>query len=135
MKRSTITGVLICCILCGVSLFVFSYRFVNVEITPKWMGLMICVGISGITWSLLNLKISLPAKPILIIIMCSFLLVFVRKWVTLNFDPALLLYLSGLLFLFFIIQQTVTVGHPKYLYGTVIVFALALSVQGIETVI
>ena len=69
-KCSIITGVLIFCILCSVSLFVFSYRFVNVEITPKWLGLMICVGIAGLTGSMLGRTITLRTKPLISLICC-----------------------------------------------------------------
>ena len=38
-KGSAILAILICCLFCSVSLFVFSYQFVNVKITPKVAGL------------------------------------------------------------------------------------------------
>ena len=79
---------------------------------------------------MLNYKISLHVKS-LVVLTCCFLFVFARKWVTYDFDATLLVYLSGLLLLFLIIQQIVAVCQPQFLFGTVIVFALALSVQGI----
>ena len=88
MMRELTKNILICCIICSVTMFVSSYRFVNVEVTPKWLSLMICIGFIGIVWSVFSRKISLSAKSI----------------------------------------DTVFV---KYIYGTVIIFALALSVQGI----
>ena len=129
-KRSAIAGILIFCVLCGVTLFVYSYRFVNVEITPKWMGLMLCVGIAGLTWSIFSRNIALSAKP-LIFLACCFLFVFTRKWLAFEFDATLLMYLGGLLLLFLIILQIVKDCKPQYLLGTVIVFSLALSLQGI----
>ena len=47
-KHSAITGILICCILCGITLFVSSSRFVNAEVTPKWLGLMLAIGVMGL---------------------------------------------------------------------------------------
>ena len=129
-KISAIIGISICCILCSVTLFVFSYRFVNVEITPKWLGLMLCVGIAGIVWSMMISKMALHSKS-LVVLVCCFLFVFVRKWITFDFDAPLLIYFWGLLLLFLIIQQIDMACKPPYLSGTVIVFALALSVHGI----
>ena len=40
-KRKMTAGILMCCMLCILSLFVYSRRFVNVEVTPKWIGLML----------------------------------------------------------------------------------------------
>ena len=82
-KRTIIFGVLTCCILCSITLFVTSYRFIDAEITPKWLGLMLCIGIMGLVWSIQGNKISFTD------------------------------FLS------------------KYLFGTIIVFALVLSIQGI----
>ena len=93
-------------------------------------GLMICVAVAGIAGSLLNRKIPFPAKSTVVILACCFLLIFGRKWVTFDFDTSLLVFLSCLLLLFFIIQQTVALCPPQYLFGTIIVFAFTLSVQG-----
>lgn len=130
-KYSFIMGILTFCILCGITLFVYSFQFVNVEITPKWLLLMSSIGVLGIAWSLLNCNISFPEKPIVIILTCCFLLIFIRKWVTYDFDVTLLMYLAGLLFLFLLIHQVATTCKPQYLFGTVIVFTLALSIHGI----
>ena len=56
-KRSCFTGVLICSTLCGMVLFVFSQRFVNAEVTPKWVGLMMIIGMIGVLWSIFKLEI------------------------------------------------------------------------------
>jgi len=45
--------------LCSMTLFISSHRFVNKEITPKWLCLMFAVGILGVVWSMLGRKISL----------------------------------------------------------------------------
>ena len=127
-RRLAITGILLFCIICGVSLFVFSNSFVSAEITPKWLGMMISVGLAGITWSMLNGKISFYVKP-LVLFICCFLFIFVRKWITSDFNTPLLIYLCGLLLLCLIVKQIVNDCKHQYLLGTVIVFALALSVQ------
>ena len=84
-KSSKIVGVLNFCILCSITLFAFSQLFVNEKITPKWLGLMLSVGIAGIVWSMFNCKVFLPTKKIFIILSCFFLFIFVRNWITLDF--------------------------------------------------
>ena len=61
-KHTHTTSVVFGCILCSVTLFVSSYKFVNTEVTPKWLGLFLAVGLMGIAWSILYRKISLPDK-------------------------------------------------------------------------
>ena len=128
---SIIVGVSTCCILCGATLFVYSYRFVNVEITPKWMGLLLSIGIVGIACGVFCRRVYLPVKSIFLFLMCCFLLVFVRDWTTSGINPPLLIYLGGLLLLFFVAQQIVVKCPSQFFFGTIIVFALALSLHGI----
>ena len=42
-KTTVFSGVLICFILCSITLFIYSHRFVNVELTPKWFGLFFLI--------------------------------------------------------------------------------------------
>jgi O-antigen ligase len=67
--------------LCCITLFAFSYRFVDAQVVPKWLGVMLCVGVMGIVWSIAGPKIKI--SPL------------------------------------------------RYLFGTVAVFALVLSLHGI----
>ena len=131
IKRTYISGVLVFCMLCSVTLFALSQHFVNEEITPKWLGLMLFIGIEGVVWSMLNRKVTLPAKQILLILSCFFLFIFVRNWITLNFNPSSLIIFSGLLLLFFLLQQTVSACSTLYLFGTVVSFSFALSLYGV----
>ncbi len=127
-KRSLIAGVLICCILCSVTIYVSSHRFVNEEITPKWLGMMLSIGIMGLMWSMFCRKIYLPARPIdAILIICLFL-VFVSEWVT---SGALLIYPVVLLLLYFLVQRVLSICSLQYLFGTVVIFAVVLSLHGI----
>ncbi|MDR1154816.1 MAG: hypothetical protein LBL04_08890, partial [Bacteroidales bacterium] len=124
-KYSYIKEVLICCILCSITLFVTSHRFVNEAVTPKWLGLMLCTGISGFAWCIRGRKIILPAKPVDTILIICFLFVVVRA------SGSSRIYAGGLLLLFYLVRQEVTVCSVQYLYGTVMLFALALSLHGI----
>jgi len=130
-KRKMTAGILMCCILCILSLFVYSRRFVNVEVTPKWLGVMLCVGIAGIAWSLLHRKLYVPARSFFVVLTCCFLFIFLRNWAVLGFNESLLTYLISLLILFLLLQQAVHTCPPRYLFGTVILFAFALAIQGI----
>jgi len=127
-KHSYIVKILICCILCGITLFVSSHRFVNGEVTPKWLGLILMIGITGMAWSMLSRIIILPARPVDTILIVCIALIFIRSWVT---SGTLLMYPVGLLLLFFLIQHAVKILPLKYLSGTVAIFALALSLQGV----
>ena len=60
-KRSTIAGVLIWGELCGVTLFIYSYRFVNAEITSKWLGMTLCIGGASVVYGAFCQKIFFPA--------------------------------------------------------------------------
>ena len=126
-----IVGISIYCILCTITLFASSYRFVNVEITPKWLGLLLSIGIVGIACGVFCRRVYLPAKPIFLFLMCCFFLVSARDWATSGINLSLLIYICGLLLLFFMAQQIVSVCPPQYLFGTIIIFALVLSIQGI----
>ena len=86
MTRELIKNILMCCIICSITLFVSSRRFVNAEVTPKWLCLMLCLGFMGMVWSVFNHKTSIKNNQSKIV---------------------------------------------NYLYGTVIVFALTLAIQGI----
>jgi O-antigen ligase len=70
--------------LCSIALFVISHRFVNAELTPKWMGVMLTIGIMGILWSVRHHRILLPIRQM----------------------------------------------DTTPIFGTIVVFVLALSVQG-----
>ena len=50
-KRSILLSVAINSLLCSITLFVSSGRFVNPEVTPKWMALMMVAGFLGIIFS------------------------------------------------------------------------------------
>ena len=129
-RRSYITGILISCVFCGVLFFLSSSRFVNVAIIPKWMGLFLSAGIAGVIFSLWCKKIDLPAKQIFIFLICCFLIVLLRDGTESGLNPALTVYLSALILLFFLLQQVVISFHAKILFGIIIVFALALSMHG-----
>jgi len=45
--RLRITNVIMCSIICCIALFFYSNRFVNVEVTPKWLAMMLAVGLMG----------------------------------------------------------------------------------------
>lgn len=120
-----------CSILCCTTLFITSHRFVNAEITPKWLGLMLMVGIMGIAWGVFYRKAYLPAKPVFLLLTGCFLFIFARGWVTSGFNTVLFMYMGGLLLLFFVAQQMVAVCPPRYLYGVAVLLATTLSIQGI----
>ena len=62
-RTSTVRRITGCSILCLVTLFVYSHRFVNAEVTPKWLGLMLLVGVAGIGWSVFSgAKQALPVR-------------------------------------------------------------------------
>ena len=86
-ENKHMAGVLICGIICGIAMFASSLWFVNAEVTPKWLCLMACAGLTGIAWSVLNRKNTLSVKHDTILI--------------------------------------------KYLYGTIIVFAVTLAIHGL----
>ena len=131
IKKNHILDSLIICTLNSITMFIFSQRFVNEEVTPKWLGLMMCVGIAGVFICMSHSKIMFSKKQIFIILMCFFLFIFIRNWITFGFDLSLLVYFSSLLLLFLVLQQAVTVCPTKFLFGIVVSFVLALSLQGI----
>ena len=120
-----------CCILCSISLFVSSHRLINAELTPKWLGMMAGIGIAGVALSIWNREKHYNANSLLFFLISGFLLVLVRNWVTLGFNPTLFMNLCGLGLLFFLLQQMVAECPPRYFYGTIIVLAVALSLHGI----
>jgi len=126
-----VIGLAICCFLCAITLFASSHRFVNAQITPKWLGMMAAIGIAGVGWSIRFVKKQFYGKSILLLLLSIFSFAFIRNWVTVGFNPVLFMYLSGLVFLFILLQQIVSACPPKYLYGTIIVFVVALSLHGI----
>jgi len=130
-KRTIITGMLMCCIFCILTLFVYSNRFVNAEVTPKWLGLMMCVGVVGVVWGLMFRRVYFPAKLIFVLQSGCFVFIFFRNYFNSGFNPSLLMYLGGLLVLFFLIQQVVKCCPTYYLFGMIIVFGIVLSIQGL----
>ena len=130
-KRHLFANILVYCILCSITLFVYSHHFVNIEMTAKWLGLLLSAGVMGIVYGIFSRKIIFPVVSVSLFLIGCFLLVFIRDWVTLGFNPTLLTYLCGLVLLFFIIQQIAALCMPKFLYGVMIVFAVAVSFYGI----
>lgn len=126
-----IFGLLICCFLCAITLFVSSHRFVNAQITPKWLAMIAAVGIAGVVWSTRFGEKHFYTKPILLLLLSVFLFAFIRNWVSISFNPVLFMYLSGLVSLFILLQFVVTECSPKYFYGTIIFFVVILSLHGI----
>ena len=122
--KSDKTVIIIGILVCIASLFASSSQFVNVGVTPKWLGMMICVGIAGMVFRKM-------AHPLLVIIAVCFLLIFTRNLITHRFCPSLLMYLCGLLLLLHLALQIYSVSSTRYLFGAIIVFALALSIYGI----
>ena len=126
-KYSTLVGVLMCLILCSITLFMSSNCFVNKEIIPKWLGMMLSIGIMGMAWSMSGCTISLPAKLIDTVIIFCFLL-FIIRGISLR---VAIMYPVGLLLLYYLKQYMVMVCQYKYLLGTVIILTLGLSLYGI----
>lgn len=129
--RTTRTAILLYCMLCGVTLFVFSHRFVNAEITPKWLVLMPVIGVIGMLRNMPYPGVFPSVKSASVIITGCCVVVFVREWTTSGFNPILLTHLTGLVLLFFLIRQAVTTCPSQYPYGTVMFFAMMLSLHGI----
>jgi len=131
IERCAVITVVVCCLFCSITLFVTSNRFVNAELTPKWLGMMSGICIAGVAWSIWNRGKLYDARSLLLLLISGFLLVLVRNWITFGFSPTLFMNLCGLGLLFFLLQQTVAECPLRYFYGTIIVFAVALSLQGI----
>ena len=109
-KFKTVSGIVICCLLCSITLFVYSHRFVNVEVTPKWLYLMLAVGIASVAGGLLYRKNLQLSKPVNILLTGSLLFILVRAWAT---SGVLWIYPLGLLLLFYLVQCLVLPEYEK----------------------
>jgi O-antigen ligase len=130
-KSFAIAGVLLLFTVCGIALFAVSRQFVNHEATPKWFGLVLVVGLSGIAWSMFCEKIRVPAGSVFLLLLFPVVFVFLRNLTVSGFDHKLFVYSAGLILLFPVLQQTVSVCKIKYLFGTVLLSALLSALYGI----
>ena len=131
MSRPIFIGASICSLLCVITLFCVSSRFLDASIIPKWLGLIFSVAILSVIWILCANKLHTKNSTILYLFISCLVFVFIRNWMTNGFSPMQYIYLLGLLYLFLLLQQMVIKCPPRYLYSVIILFALLLSVQGI----
>jgi len=127
-RKSKLSGVVFFCILCLITLFVTSHLFVSEEITAKWIGLMLSIGIFGLVASLSIRKIALPFSLIDILLAVCFALFFFRAYFI---DGIVSFFPLGLFLLYYLIRLSVAVYPPQYLFCTVLIFASALSIHGL----
>jgi O-antigen ligase len=114
-------------ILCFVTLFITSGRFVNPQITPKWFGLALCVGLAGLVRIFSRQKsVKMNAA-----VWCLFLIAGAGTALTRSRDLSLWMNTVCLLLLLFLWMQTVERFVFKYIAVIFICFAVALSVHGI----
>jgi len=118
-KIRLVLGLLLCSILCSITLFVSSQLFVNECVTPKWLFLMIFIGIVGVAVFTFDKKISFSIGLTDGILIICFFLIFLREWIM---SDSINLYPFGLLLLYFLVRQAVTVYPLKYLYVIVFFF-------------
>ena len=99
MKRR-IVNIFLCCALCGIALFAYSHRFVNAEVTPKWMGLLLVASVAGICWAIFSKKADNAVHFWRIHYICGIIIVF-----------AAALAVHGLLQYFGVLRSTTVTGN------------------------
>ena len=130
-KQFIISGLLIFCSVCAITLFASSHQFVNTQTTPKWLGMLVVIGIAAIVWNIGFWKKYFYTNHFLLLSLFVFLFVFIRSWGTFGFKPTLLMFMSGMVLLFILLQYFVSECPSCYFYGAIIIFGVALSLQGI----
>jgi len=123
--------VLICFILSSITLFFYSNRFVSAEITSKWMALMIFTSALSCLFYLHKRIVFHFTNPLLLLFIVYFLFVFCRSWIYSSLNTTLLMSLSVLLLLFLLIQHIQSVIPVRYIFATMIFFALILTLHGL----
>jgi O-antigen ligase len=118
-------------VLCCITLFFSSRRFVNHEITPKWFGMIIGVAVAGIIFGLAQRKIYIPAKALLLLFSISCCFIFFRDWAVLGFNRYLLIQTVCFVLLLFVLQQAIPVLPAGYLFGMFTLLATVLAFHGL----
>lgn len=127
----TAAHILLLCILCNLTLFTFSHRFVNAATTAKWLGMELWVGVAGLILCALCRKLYLPAKAILLLMLTSCLAVFFRDLFASGFSGYLLVYAVCIALLFLVLQQIAEALAAEYLFGSVAISAAVVAVHGL----
>src|SRR5690554_3858507 len=81
--KPEIIGLLICCLMCFITLFVSSHRFVNMHTTPKWLGLLLGTGIINFVWGSFR-KVYYSSQSHFVILISCFCIILLRDWATSN---------------------------------------------------
>jgi len=123
-EKMSVIHAVICFIICIITLFVTSQFFVDLHTTPKWLCLMLFIGILGIIRGCLFRSEFFPANPIDVIITVWFFLAFFRS------SGSSAIYPAGLLLLYLLIRSIGSM-ETKFFQATVIAFSFILSAQGI----
>jgi O-antigen ligase len=118
-------------VLCCITLFFSSARFVSQEVAPKWFGLIAGTALAGIIFSFLRRKVYMPAKSLFLLISVSCLLVFFRDWAASGFNAHLLTQAVCLVLLFYVLQQATPVLPGGYLSGMFVLLATVLAFYGL----
>ncbi|MDR2286914.1 MAG: O-antigen ligase family protein, partial [Prevotellaceae bacterium] len=118
-------------VLCCITLFFSSRHFVNHEISPKWFGMIVGVAVAGIIFGLLQRKVYIPAKALLLFIVISYCFIFVRDWAVFGFNSYLLMQTVCFVLLLFVLQQTIPVLPTGYLFGMFTLLAIVLAIHGL----
>ena len=125
---SFLPNVLFFSVLCVITLFISSQRFVSEEVTPKWLFMMLIIGVMGLVRRLMTRQSTVSVRAIDIILVAGFFISFVSTWATVG---TVSIYLAGLPLLYILIRRFVADCPCRYLFGAVSAFALVLAVQGI----
>ncbi|MDR2286134.1 MAG: O-antigen ligase family protein, partial [Prevotellaceae bacterium] len=118
-------------VLCCITLFMTSRHFVNHEISPKWFGMIAAVAVAGIIFGLLQRKVYIPAKALLLLIVISCCFIFVRDWAVLGFNSYLLMQTVCFVLLLFVLLHAIPFLPVEYLFGMFTLLATALAIQGL----
>ncbi|MDR1668313.1 MAG: O-antigen ligase family protein [Bacteroidales bacterium] len=130
-KRNPYTAIFILFLglACVSALFVTSHAFVNAQITPKWFGVMLCVGLAGaISVFSGNGKITGNSVIWRFCFVAGMVALF-RNWAIDGFSPQILPCVFCLLLLLLFVPLAETVSF-KNIAGILVCFAVALSLHG-----
>ncbi|MDR1225096.1 MAG: O-antigen ligase family protein [Tannerella sp.] len=129
MNRLTV-GILFGILSC-ITLFVTSRHFVNQEVTPKWFGLIIGVGMAGIISGIFNHNLYFPLKSVWIPILLCCSLIVLRDCLVSDFNYQLMTQTVCLLLLFFLLQQMTAIFPVKYFLGITVILTAVLACYGV----